>query len=237
MDLKESDILGAGVSDHWYYRSKAEAISRLLCNVQPKSILDIGAGSGFFSRYLLDGTTAHEAWCVDNAYDRDSDSFQIDKPIHFRQSIDNNESDLVLLVDVLEHIDDDVGFLRSYVNKVPHGAKFLISVPAFEFLWSGHDIFLEHRRRYQLEQIKEVAQHAGLSVSRGAYYFGGVFPIAAAMRLVSRLSRHNMPVRSQLSKHHPVINGVLNTICRLELPLMRFNKLAGLTAFCLAEKV
>ena len=237
MDLKESDILGVEISDHWYYQSKAEAISRLLCNAKPASILDIGAGSGFFSRYLLGSTTAQEAWCVDNAYDRDSDFFQGGKPIHFRQSIDSNESDLVLLVDVLEHIDDDVGFLRSYVNKVPRGAKFLISVPAYEFLWSGHDIFLEHRRRYQLEQIKEVAHNAGLSVSQGVYYFGGVFPIAAAVRLVSKLSKSDMPVQSQLSKHHPAINGVLKTICRLELPLMRFNNFAGLTAFCLAEKV
>ncbi len=178
MDLKESDILGEDISEHWYYRSKAKAMVKFLGKKQPSAILDIGAGSGFFSRYLLDNTSAEDAWCVDIRYENDSDGFQHQKPVYFRRSIDNVEVDVVLLMDVLEHVDDDVGLLHHYVNKVPQGAQFLISVPAFQFMWSGHDVFLEHKRRYRLNVIENVAHQAGLTVKRGAYFFGAVFPQA-----------------------------------------------------------
>jgi hypothetical protein len=140
-------------------------------------------------------------------------------------------------MDVLEHVDDDVGLLSEYVSKAPIGARFLISVPAFQFLWSGHDVFLEHKRRYRLSQIERVADLAGLRVVRSAYYFGLVFPIAAVIRVIQRvLVSEDKSPRSQLTLHSAVTNLALGALCNIELPIMRFNRLAGLTAFCLAEK-
>lgn len=238
MDLKESDILGENIGQHWYYRSKARAVSRLLDDHAPSILLDVGAGSGFFARQLLSGTSASQAWCVDTSYAADSDTTEAGKPLHFRQSVGPVNADLVLLMDVLEHVDDDVGLLRHYADKVPRGARFLISVPAFQTLWSGHDRFLEHKRRYRLPQIESVVQRAGLRVSHGAYYFGLVFPIAASTRLLGNWLHRNrhQDDRSQLALHHPWINRFLATLSSAELPLLRHNRLAGLTVFCLAEK-
>lgn len=237
MDLKETDILGDDISQHWYYRSKVKAIMQLLGSIGSSAILDVGAGSGFFSRYLLANSSANSAWCIDISYDDDSDVLENGKPMYFRRCVEQIDADLVLLMDVLEHVDDDVGFLNCYVNKAPRGARFLISVPAFQFLWSDHDVSLEHKRRYQLRQIEDVTRRAGLTVVRGAYFFAMVFPIAVITRLSARGSiNSNMPVRLQLSKHHPLVNSTLATLCRFELPLMKFNRIAGLTAFCLAEK-
>jgi len=236
MDLKETDILGDDISQHWYYQSKTQAMMRLLNGIQPSTILDIGAGSGFFSRYLLENSSAHDAWCVDIGYDKDYDTLEQGKAVHFRRSINQVDADLILLMDVLEHVEDDAALLSLYVNKVPRGARFLISVPTFQFLWSEHDVFLEHKRRYNLHQIEDVARCAGLTVIQGSYYFGLVFPLAAAIRIASRLFADNNPPRSQLSKHHPLVNITLASLCRLELPFMRLNRLAGLTFFCLAQK-
>ena len=235
MDLKETDILGDDISQHWYYRSKAKAMTRLLGKAQISTILDVGAGSGFFSRHLLANSPAHDAWCVDISYDDDSDALENGKPVHFRRSIDQLDADLVLLMDVLEHVDDDVGLLKDYVAKVPPGTLFLISVPAFKFLWSEHDVFLEHKRRYQLTQIEGVVERAGLTVKHGAYYFGAVFPIATTFRMVGNLFRKDTKQpQSQLKLHHPAINEILAALSDAELPLMTHNRLAGLTAFCLA---
>ncbi|MCL6690045.1 class I SAM-dependent methyltransferase [Pseudomonas sp. R3.Fl] len=237
MDLKETDILGEHIADHWYYRSKRAAVQQFLGDIRPSSILDVGAGSGFFSRALLAEGSAGEAWCVDISYPADSDASEAGKPIRFRRSVDRLDSDLVLLMDVLEHVDDDVGLLRHYVEKVPHGAHFLISVPAFQFLWSDHDVFLEHKRRYRLTDIERVAEQAGLEVLKGAYYFGGVFPIAATLRLLERLrgGAARQP-RSQLKRHNGVVNAALQAVSMAELPVLRFNRVAGLTAFCLARR-
>lgn len=236
MDLKESDILGDGIASHWYYRSKAGALRKAVAGHAPKAILDVGAGSAFFSRFLLAGTGAAEAWCVDICYPEEADAQEGGKTIHYRRRIESCNADLVLLMDVLEHVDDDVGLLADYVRKVPSGATFVISVPAFQFLWSGHDKFLEHKRRYSLRQIESVARDAGLVVERGAYFFAAVFPLAAASRFLGRLVDHESPPCSQLKRHNVVVNSALSLLCHLELPFFRANRLGGLSAFCVARK-
>src|SRR5436305_5622687 len=99
MDLKESNLLRERVAEHWYYRSKARFVARLLHGLRPRRILDIGAGSGFFTRWLLAHTDAAEAWCVDTNYEHDSDACEGASPIHFRRAADNVNADLVLLMD------------------------------------------------------------------------------------------------------------------------------------------
>jgi len=236
MDVKEVDILGDDIVGHWYYRSKAKAMVRFLDGAVPRKILDVGAGSGFFSSYLLSHTTASEAWCVDIGYGADLEGAEGGKPVHYRRSVDRADADLVLLMDVLEHVDDDAGLLATYADKVLPGTRFLISVPAFQFLWSGHDEFLEHKRRYTLAQLEAVAGRAGLEVKYGGYYFGLVFPLAWLIRLGSRWLRRQGPARSQLKRHHPWVNALLGAVCRVELPFARYNRLAGLTVFCLAVR-
>ena len=233
MDLKEEDILGADIGRHWYYRSKAAALRRMVRGLGPRRILDVGAGSGFFSRHLLAETEAQSALCVDIGYASERDDSEAGKPVLYRRDTGPTDCDLVLMMDVLEHVDDDRGLLRHYAAKVPSGAHFLVTVPAFAFLWSGHDVFLEHKRRYRLGEIEAAMGEAGLPVVRGAYYFGLVFPLAAAVRLATRGAPEP---RSSLKKHGALTNGILTTVCAVELPLFPINRLAGLSAFVLARK-
>ena len=233
MDLKEEDILGADIGRHWYYRAKAAALRRAVGGLLPTRILDVGAGSGFFSRHLLAETAAQSALCVDTGYPDERDDSVAGKPVLYRRDIGQTDCDLVLMMDVLEHVDDDRGLLRHYAAKVPPGAHFLVTVPAFRFLWSGHDVFLEHNRRYRLREIEAAMRDAGLQVAHSSYYFGLVFPLAAAVRLAARGTTEP---RSSLKKHGALTNGILGAVCAAELPLFPFNRLAGLSAFVLAKK-
>ena len=233
MDLKEEDILGAGIGSHWYYRSKAAALRRVVGSLAAKRLLDVGAGSGFFSRHLLERTPAESALCVDIGYPVDRDDSVAGKPVRYRRDTGPTDCDLVLMMDVLEHVDDDRRLVRHYAGKVPTGAHFLVTVPAFDFLWSGHDVFLEHKRRYRLPAIEAVLQEAGLEIVRGSYYFGLVFPLAAAVRLADR---NTTQPRSSLKKQGALTNALLAAICAAELPLFPLNRLAGLSCFVLARK-
>lgn len=236
MDLKETEILGEDIHTHWYYRSKAAAISRLLGDLSGAAILDVGAGSAVFSRHLLRHSQAVEAWCVDTSYAQDADTLDAGKPLRYRRALVSVNASHALLMDVLEHVEDDVGLLRQCVKAVPRGTKFLVSVPAFQFLWSGHDVYLEHKRRYTLNQLVDVVERSGLVVERRTYYFGLVFPLAAASRMADKwLSKGDAPPRSQLRKHGRFVNAMLTAVCAAELPLLTFNRLAGLTAFCVAR--
>lgn len=236
MDLKETDILGNDIDTHWYYSSKAKAVSRTLGSGSYSTILDVGAGSGFFSKYLLNTTAAQTAWCVDISYEADSDGMESGKQVHYRRNIEALNADLVMLMDVLEHVDDDEGLLQTYVDKVPNGSRFLITVPAFQFLWSGHDDFLEHKRRYTLKQLEAVVRKTGLTIDKSFYFFGGVFPIATTVRCLQNAMQKSQPAQSQLAKHSPLVNSFLKLLCSAELPFVGHNRFAGLSVFCLAQK-
>lgn len=233
MDLKEEDILGEAIGEHWYYRSKAAALRRMVGPLRPQRLLDVGAGSGFFSKHLLTDGGAQSSLCVDVGYPVARDETIGGKPVLYRRDCGETDCDLVLMMDVLEHVDDDVRLVNHYAEKVPSGAHFLVTVPAFRFLWSGHDVFLEHKRRYTLAEIERTMRGGGLEIVRSAYYFGLIFPLATAVRLATR---GDVQPRSSLKKHGAFANGLLATICTAELPIFPLNKLAGLSAFVLAKK-
>ncbi len=237
MDLKEEQALGEAAEQHWYYRSKSAAMLKLVAPLQAREILDVGAGSGFFSKYLLSHTSAGAAWCIDPFYPKEWDDKHSDKSIHYRHQCKGTEADLVLMMDVLEHVEDDLALLNDYVANVSTGTRFLVTVPAFQFLWSGHDVFLGHYRRYTLPAVTDLMKRAGLVVEQRCYYFGLVFPLAVAVRFAGRLlGRKTGEPASDLRQHGALTNSILTLICQAELPLFRLNRLAGLSVFCLARK-
>lgn len=238
MDLKEEQLLGEQVHSHWYYVAKGEAVLAYLRDVPFGGILDVGAGSGFFSRLLLRSTAAREAICVDPNYAAESDTSEAGKPLRFRRAATAASCELVMMMDVLEHVDDDTGLVRAYADGAAPGTRFLVTVPAFQSLWSGHDVFLEHRRRYSAAQLEQALAGAGLRIERCGYFFGLVLPFAVAQRIVARVVRRarSSEPRSALTRHSPLVNALLLGLCRAELPFMRANRLGGLSAFALAIK-
>ena len=237
MDLKELGLLGGDEGNHWYYASKARALQQCLVDRQAGKILDVGAGSGFFSKMLLRKTAANSAVCVDPGYAEDRSESHFGKPITFRRAGPVADADVVLLMDVLEHVDDDVGLLREYAAPARPGTRFIVSVPAFSWLWSGHDEFLEHRRRYTLKQTLRVMSDAGLTPVTGFYFFAALFPAVAANRLWRRLRAAGKSPKSDLRAYHPLTNRLLKGICLAESAIARHNRAFGVTAFGVAEKI
>jgi hypothetical protein len=239
MDVKEEKILGGEATKHWYYKSKFKALLDILKPVALTDILDVGAGSGIFSKMMIRAGKCERAICVDPAYPCDRTELYYGHSIRFVRSIDRVDQSLVLMMDVLEHSEDDVSLVRHYIESMPPGRKVLITVPAFDFLWSGHDVFLGHQRRYSLFSIENCLQTAGLTILRSRFFFGVLFPVVFFMRLASRRqSGHGIHgARSALRQYPPPINRALTYIHDCErVILFPFNRLAGLSIFCLAEK-
>jgi SAM-dependent methyltransferase len=236
VDLKEEEILGDQIYSHWYYRAKRAVLLRELRGRVPAEVLDIGAGSGYFSRILLEAG-ADRAVCVDSGYPEDRDDVWDGKPVSFRRSIQSCNADLVLAMDVMEHVADETFLMRPYIDLVKPGTRFIVSVPAFQFLWSEHDVFLEHHRRYTLRTLEKAVKACGVKVDWSHYYYAGVFPLAAGMRLLERIkSGRDRKPKSQLKRHGTLQNSILSAICSVERPLMRANRLFGLTAFAAGHK-
>ncbi len=230
MDLKESELLGGGAAQHWYYRAKSEALDRV-AGPNPGAVLDVGAGIGLFARHLLE-RGATQAVCVDPGYDADSDAEHAGRPLLFRRAPPLQPSDLILMMDVLEHVDDDAGLAADYIRAARPGTRLIATVPAFDWMWSAHDDFLEHRRRYTLPSVQTVLRRAGLRVEGGRYLYGLLLPLAAATRLPERVQRRlgrPVPAASQMRPAGRAANALLLAACRMEARLPG-NHLAGLTA-------
>jgi len=240
MDLKEEDILGTAINTHWYYVSKGEAILSLLGNARFDEVIDVGAGSGVFSRRLLDNNTAETAVCVDPYYPEEKDEFYHGKLLRFVHEYSDCTPQLVLMMDVLEHVEDDLALLKKYTEGLASGSYVLVTVPAFRFLWSGHDLFLGHHRRYTLQQTEALLRAAGLDVVKGRYYFAALFPLIALLRWVShfKLYAKSEEPKSDLRLLPSWLNHLLIAIHHVERWLLfPINRLAGLSVCCLARKI
>ncbi len=237
MDLKEQEILGSTAGAHWYYRAKTAAMLRMVGRLPVHSVLDVGAGSGFFSRQVLDQTQASAATCVDPNYPAEREEHQGGKTLSFVQGVSHFDGDLVLMMDVLEHVADDTALLAGYAAKVQAGTRFLLTVPAHMWMWSGHDVFLEHYRRYTIGEVDRLVARAGLKLLRSSYYFGLTLPLAAGVRLGRRLNPfHREVAGSDMKPHGAAVNAALWQVSRAELGLLGRNRVAGLSVFALAER-
>ncbi len=238
MDLKEEQAIGGDPASHWYYISKGRAIATLIGAGPFRSVLDVGAGSGVFSRMLTDAGVAESAVCVDPNYSDDWLAAHRAGAVRYLRSVAESDAPLIMMIDVIEHVDNDIALIGNYARMAKPGTKFLISVPAFNFLWSSHDDFLEHRRRYTLGTLERAVAAAGLRPLRLRYFFGLLFPAVAAMRIADRALKGGGQAKESAMKPAPGwLTKTLVAIHDVErAALFPINRLAGVTAFCLAEK-
>ena len=226
MDIKEEAALGELADRHWYYRAKAAALEAMLPRTFNGRVMDVGAGSGFFSRHLAKRGLIAEALCIDPGYGRERDETVNGAVIRYRRSPEPMDAGVALFMDVLEHVPDDAGLLSAYRPLLPPDARAIITVPAFAFLWSGHDVFLEHHRRYTRRGLDRTIARADYRLVESFYYYGLVLPAAAASRL---FAPDRMEAKSAVRPHGALVNGILHAASTIERPFMRLNKIAGLT--------
>lgn len=239
MDIKEELILGDKIHDHWYYVSKGRAMRKFLGSLKAPEVLDVGAGSGIFSRQLIDEGICDSAVCVDPNYAEEKTENHNGKQIHFVKKIEKSSQKLILMMDVLEHVSDDLAFLKEYVDSMAPGGHVFITVPAFQFMWSGHDVFLEHHRRYTIKRVEEIAKKADVTPVKSSYFFGSLFPAMAVIRTVNRalLTSGRLKAQSDLKLYPDWFNKTLIAVHDIERHVfLKFNRFFGLSVFCLCRK-
>ena len=95
--------------------------------------------------------------------------------------------DLICLFDVLEHIEEDFSTLVALHTLIADGGNILVTVPAYQWLWSRHDEFLHHKRRYSAQQLRQKIAAAGLRIDKISYFNTLLFPLAVVARFKDRL--------------------------------------------------
>jgi SAM-dependent methyltransferase len=179
--------------EHWWFVGRRAIVREAIAGLalaRPR-ILDAGCGTGGNLAMLsgfgdvigleLDPTAvaaarSRGAWRIERG------GLPVDRPAWRAQF------DLVVMTDVLEHIEDDAGALTSVAALLRPGGHLLLTVPAFRFLWSAHDTAHHHRRRYTAAGLRAAIARAGLVAGRVSYFNCVLFPAIAAVRLAGRFA-------------------------------------------------
>ena len=103
------------------------------------------------------------------------------------QDVERTAYDLIALLDVLEHVEEDLASLASIAERLRPGGKLLLTVPAHPWMWSAHDVVNHHKRRYTRKGFRRVVEESGLKVELLSYFNSLLFPLAAAARVAGRL--------------------------------------------------
>lgn len=176
MDLKEARGL---VTRHPWELARLDAVRSILKGTlrDGLKVLDLGCGDGFLSRELF-GCMAVSVKAVDSnftAADMAALSGQGGNISYSRTLEGDGRFDLVLLLDVIEHVEDDLGLLMELAQKrLAPGGRILITAPAFNAIFSGHDRFLGHKRRYGLGELVSLSARAGLKTLSSGYLFSSL---------------------------------------------------------------
>ena len=238
MDLKELEN-GVNPDVHWYYQSKKLPLlsytKKALTSGQPLTIVDIGSGSGFFALELEKkyGDAIRKVYLVDTGYSEEEMAPTRGKKVEMVHAIPATiENGLVIMMDVLEHLESDLAMLQSVKAAcVGDNNYFFITVPAFKSLWSGHDVFLGHYRRYQIPMLRGVLQQAGFRKISNYYLYGGLFPLVWSVRQLDNLRKKD--AASNMRPFNALANKVLLGLTSAEMKVASANKLFGVT--CVGE--
>jgi len=208
MDLKEALLPGEDVARHPWELARLKVSQDLmgqhlnLDKPDPLRILDMGCGDSWFVEQLARTYPQHSYYGVDIAFTDDQlsnlRSRLAESPIQlFRQleeaaeHLSSQTIDIVLLLDVIEHIEDEISFLQ-WMQTFPQIGKnthFLITVPAFQSLFCEHDVFLDHYRRYTNSTLSSALQKAGLSLDQKGYFFSSLLLPRTLQVAKEKLSR------------------------------------------------
>mgnify|MGYP000686227393 CR=1 FL=1 len=222
MDLLEKKSDNDFELEHWWIKTRIHYLIKTIFSVEKNinKVIEVGAGTAPNLKILMRKFSFKRLVAFDINYPKDEVKGEID----FHSDLDSIEDkfDLVLLMDVLEHVDDDLHYLNLWkANLCKKGSYIFCTVPAFNSLWSSHDTKLAHYRRYTLKEVRKLFSDSGIEIKESGYIFNFLFPIMYLMRKVLKVESSS----GGLSRQNPLLNFFLINFFKLEYILSKVIKI------------
>lgn len=244
MQAEMYDFFNQIEEKHWWFQARCAIIQTLLThfigNNQVRAVLDIGCGTGMMLKVLQP---------FGKVCGLDPDEHALSYARHkmrgeieiFRGGLPDDlpslkQFGLVTAFDVIEHLEDDVLGMRAVGKILEPGGFFVCTVPAYQFLWSGHDLINEHKRRYTRKELGQKLREAGFTILKCTYYNTLLFPLALMYKAYSQIRWQDNPKAHAETVPHWSINAPLRWIFSAErLPLRFLNFPFGLSLIAIAQ--
>lgn len=179
-------------NSQWFKARNKVLVETLLNFPFNGDFIDVGAGNGyqlsFFQKGIFNKLGIKSGMCepgmvgcinavnrgVENVYCCLFDEFPV-KEFNIGS---------VGLFDVIEHIEDDVSFLKDIIKRVPNGTRLFVTVPAKKSLWSSEDVYAGHFRRYNMSDVKRILASTNLKLIYSSYFFSYYLPFVWLLRVL-----------------------------------------------------
>ena len=139
------------------------------------------------------------------------------------------------MFDVLEHVEDDADFLEKTVKPLlTDDGKIIMTVPAYQSLFSKHDEELKHYRRYNIKMIRDASEKSGFKIVKYHYFYASLVFVRILTKLLNKDNKVNEWNKDEKNILTRLMKGILNldyNVCK------KMNKLSfGLSLFIVLEK-
>ncbi len=220
---------------HWWFASRTRALEAVLQKVNRRrdlAILDVGSGAGNMYHHLsrygdVIGVDSYPAPVKEG----ERRGYDIRLGDAKRTDFEDGSFDLVTALDVIEHDTEDLAILREAYRVLKPGGLMLISVPAFQWLWTFNDDINDHKRRYTAAELNGKLRDTGFTPLHATYNNFLVFPLALLMIVLNKRKEAPADLKSHyfdedayqvdMQPTHPVVNTVLTAVGIVEQQLLK----------------
>ena len=210
------------VPDYWWYQARSRLLEEALGRFVPPGgdVLDVGSADGPSAAGFRERAAATAALDIDPRGLAGDGICGSATALPFADGV----FDAVAAFDVVEHCDPESSVLREMRRVLRPTGVLVLSVPAYQWAWSDHDVANGHHRRYTRSRIVDAVTAAGFTVERATYAFAAVFPMFAAERLARRVRSRgatgSVDIVAVPSLPRPVHHALLG-LCRLDERVLR----------------
>lgn len=216
-----------------------------------KNLADTGSGDGYLAASVAKRYPDASVTAIDINYTNDLlEQLHQNKPanLHFTKDLNRIPSDhpidAILLMDVLEHIEKPDILLKELLQlkMITQHTEFIITVPAFQQLFSVHDRNLGHYRRYNLKQLSALLTPLSLKMEHRGYFFNSLLPIRFLQKLIEKKQTEHKQESIYNWRGGSLLTGLLTGWFWIEFKITWYLarlgiRIPGLTCYCICRYV
>jgi ubiquinone/menaquinone biosynthesis C-methylase UbiE len=228
--------------NYWWFKGRRKIVYSILKSLRESHnnvLIDVGCGTGitlreaggFYKKIGIDESL------IALSYSKKRGGAGLIKGSVYKLPLEDGYADVILMLDVLEHLDDEKAALDQIYRVLKPRGTFILMVPAYQFLWSGEDEISDHKRRYVKNEIKSIIMSGGFGISNITYFNFFLMPVIYCAILLNKVFNRKALHESDLKPLPKIINSILTLIVYFESFLLKFISLPfGASILCVAAK-